>query len=383
MSKTIGITIEPKMLKWARESIGLSPEVVAKKMRRKNIGVDTILLWEVNKTTLTLGQLKALASIYKRPLTAFFLPSPPRDYKPKDFRAMGEVAPFAPETLLVIRKTRRIQKIYVELSEMLDVGQKKERPRANVKQDPEEICREVRKHLGISISEQFEWKNSAVAFSRWIEVLEKDGILILQMSIPENILALSLIEDVPTIVINTQGQPTRRKIFSLFHEYFHILLATAGVCNMQERINDISREGRIERFCNFAAGSFLVPKEQLLKHNLVYLHREMDWDEDTLKSLADTFKVSRETVLRRLHILGKTTLEFYQKKRDEWSKVGKTKKSNWGLPPPKKSIRMHGNLFTSCVLQAYDNEFITLADVVSYLNVKVKHVQEIRDLITI
>jgi len=73
--KSLEVHIEPKILKWARESIGLSPEEVSKRL---GLSVETINKWELWQKHPTLKTLENLANIYKRPL-AFFLATPPKE----------------------------------------------------------------------------------------------------------------------------------------------------------------------------------------------------------------------------------------------------------------------------------------------------------------
>lgn len=68
--------IEKTVLRWARETAGLTPKAVAAMLKRD---VAEALAWEAGKAAPTYPQLEKLAYIvYRRPLAAFFLPEPPR-----------------------------------------------------------------------------------------------------------------------------------------------------------------------------------------------------------------------------------------------------------------------------------------------------------------
>jgi len=91
---------------------------------------------------------------------------------------------------------------------------------------------------------------------------------------------------------------------------------------MEEREYAPQGTNQIEVFCNHFAGAVLVPKSDLLYHRLV---REVppfvvEWPDNILQELADDFKVSRETVLRRLLVFARTTRDFYMRKRREWKR---------------------------------------------------------------
>jgi len=104
------VRIEPSILVWARESLGLSLTEVALKLDKDR---ETIQEWEYGTSFPTLAQLEKLAyNIYKRPLAVFFLPKPPKESTPKqDFRTLpeNEISNLSPELRLIIRKAKHNQ----------------------------------------------------------------------------------------------------------------------------------------------------------------------------------------------------------------------------------------------------------------------------------
>ncbi|MBI4683448.1 MAG: helix-turn-helix transcriptional regulator [Nitrospirae bacterium] len=114
------VSVEPKILEWARLSIGLSQKDVAGKFKFKD---ETIInAWEQGSKKPTFAQIEKLASFYKRPLAAFLLSKPPHELPlPKDFRTELSIKhkPFSPGTLLAIRKARKFQASAIELNSEL------------------------------------------------------------------------------------------------------------------------------------------------------------------------------------------------------------------------------------------------------------------------
>jgi len=109
--KTLEVTVEPRVLIWARKSIGIDIEKVAK---RFNASVDTVAKWELGEKKPTLRMLKELAHFYKRPLAVFFLPSPPEEPPlPTDFRVLPqqEKGVLSKETHLALRNARRLRSL--------------------------------------------------------------------------------------------------------------------------------------------------------------------------------------------------------------------------------------------------------------------------------
>jgi len=86
------IPVNGEVLRWARESAGLTIDEVVQKMKRKRITYELIESWEQSVEAPTYSQLERLAyEIYKRPLAIFFFPEPPEEVTVKQsFRTLPE-----------------------------------------------------------------------------------------------------------------------------------------------------------------------------------------------------------------------------------------------------------------------------------------------------
>jgi len=382
---SLEVSVEPKVLVWARESIGMSKPEVAKKL---NASEDTVSKWESGQKKPTLIQLERLAkTIYKRPLAVFFLPEPPKELPfPKDFRSLppDKRKPFSSKTYLAIRRARRLQSLDSELTESLNRKIVTQIGKTSLSDDPEIVANKTRERLGIEIQTQFSWENEPEALDEWKKTIENLGVLVLQIGIPiEETRGFSLTEgNLPVIVLNLRDAINGR-IFSLFHEYGHLLLNDSGICGDmgdQEYLSDEAKS--IERFCNHFAGAILVPKDALLNHELVKSKEyPAHWTDEILKEIAETFKVSQEVILRRFVILGLATRDFYQKKREEWSPPPKRGGGRGGRNWPKECIRKNGVPFVSLVLETHREEKITYRDVADYLAIRLKYLPKVEQLI--
>lgn len=333
--KSFEVFVEPDVLVWARESIGRNIEEVAKRL---NVSNDLVKRWENGEKKPTLNQLKNLAQYYKRPLGAFFLPEPPKELSlPNDFRTLPEETkkPLSWKTRLAIRRARRLQSLAIELKSALQQEIILKIGSVSLTDEPEVVADQTRDYLGVDIQTQFHWVNENAALREWIKALEKLGLLVLQMSFPiEDARALSLTDgEIPVILLNTQDS-IKARIFSLFHEFGHILLNKGGICDPNRSTWDapyqqtsFEESGLVEKFCNHFSGALLVPKEALLNHKIVRSKKSsLEWSDSTLGKIARDFKVSREVILRRLVILGLVSQAFYQKKRTEWESEAKVAK---------------------------------------------------------
>ncbi len=374
------VSVEPKVLEWARRSLCLSQKDVANKLKFKD--ETTINDWEQGSKKPTFAQIEKLASLYKRPLAAFLLSKPPHELPlPKDFRTELSIKhkPLTPKTLFTMRKARKLQASAIELNNELGKPVRPVLIRATLSEDPEILAEKVRAKF---VSDSFSisvFQNSDEAVEGWKKILEDNGLLIFQISISQReIKGFSLIEgELPAIVVNKTDE-SNAKIFSLFHELSHILLNEGGICDMIEDVYSPA----IEKFCNHFAGAFLVPAEKLLGHTLVKQNKSAVWENQDLNSIANDFRVSKEVILRRLLINGRTSNDFYKKWRDKYVKeyrpFGRGGKRN----RIKERIEERGKKYVSMVFTAYNQEKISTLDVADYMEVKIDQIPKVRELIS-
>jgi len=381
-SKSFNVSVEPAVLIWARESIGMSIDEVAKRI--KEVTIKAVKEWEKKDGIVkpTFAQIEKLSKIYKRPLSAFLLPAPPKEPPfPKDFRKRpsAEKQSLNPKTYLAIRKARRFQYSAIELIKELGEESKKLSIKANISDNPEMLAEKVRIQFGIKEFPRSTSFTKEAALEEWIKILENNGILVFQISITKNkeIGGFSLIdEDVPVIVLRRSDE-TLAKIFTLFHELAHLLLREGGICDLEE--SDMTHE----KFCNRFAGAFLVPKDKLLNHPVVKANTgKKEWPESFLKDIAWDFKVSQEVILRRLWILDLTTKEYYLKKHKEW----KSKyKEPFGRKDKKTEIKIciqeRGEKYTSMVFDAYERKMIDEMRAADYLGVTSDKISKVKEAI--
>ena len=379
MSKTIEVPVSPGVLRWARESIGKTLKDVAKRL---GVSEATVEKWESSERNPTLAYLRQLAPFYKRPLAAFLLPTAPKEPAlPTDFRTLPEErkGQFSEKTRLVFSRARRIQSLIGEMGGVIE-SQLPVLSRTVDEKDPEVSARKIRQKLGVAVQAQFEWSDERLALMEWKRAIETQGVYVLDFSFPmSDGRAFSLADDPPIIVLNHSDAPTAH-IFSLFHEFSHLLRGEGGIC-------DFSEQGRThEWYCNRFAAEFLVPGESLLGHSLVSGHqRHEPWTDEILKHLAGNFKVSSEMMLRRLLTLGKTTERFYRTKKDEWeAKFAETgeKKRRGRRNLSRQCVRENGLPFVRLVLDSVHTDRITYRDASDYLGLSAKYVPEVATIVS-
>lgn len=390
------VSIKSDVLVWARKSIGRSVGEVASRL---HVNENLVMRWESGEKNPTLNQVRTLAGYYKRPLAAFFLPEPPEEPPlPKDFRTLpGEdILPLSPKTRLALRRARRLQSLTKELNPDFPGDIAARIGRASLSDDPDSLAAEVRNQFGVTSQVQFGWEKDSDALDEWRKRVEDQGVLVFQMSWPlEEARAFSIAEgDIPVIVLNTKDH-VRARVFSLLHEFGHLLLDEGGICDpirgllwaASETTTHAEDIRSVEIFCNHFAGALLVARDDLLGHHLVVREdRPREWPNRTLGRLAKEFKVSREVILRRLLISRRTSRQFYQIKHEEWETKARERQERKGggrRDPPKECVQHNGAPFVSLVLESYRNDRITCSDVSDYLNIRLKHLPKVEGLVEV
>ncbi|MGH3928439.1 MAG: ImmA/IrrE family metallo-endopeptidase, partial [Pseudonocardiaceae bacterium] len=220
------------------------------------------------------------------------------------------------------------------------------------------------------------------SFAGWLQAVEALDVFVLRTSevALEEMRGFSISSgQVPIIVVNAVDRP-RGQVFTLLHEFAHLMLREGGLCDLLE---PESKEGReVEVWCNAVAGATLMPREQFLDNPVIGPAGVRDWDDETLVQLSRRWGVSREAVLRRLVTLNRSSYEFYWIKRQEYlaayaaqreEERDKRRQSTGGPPPYRMTVRDRGKPYVRLVLDAYQREAISASSASHLLNLKLKH----------
>jgi Zn-dependent peptidase ImmA (M78 family) len=390
---SIKANVTPELLAWARSSAGYSLKEAAKKIN--NIGVEKLAAWEEGRDQPTVKQLYKLAEVYKRPVGTFFLSDLPQDFTiPRDFRRLpGEVAGvYSPALRRQIRLAEERREAALELYEDL----REEPPAfplaATLDEDPDELARQIRGALGVDPAEQFSWRDPQryKPLRQWRARIENLGVLVFQVTGVETqeMLGFSLAEPLlPVIAVNRKIRNPNGRIFTLLHEFVHLMLRQSSICDIDEEQFRPPEEQRIEVFCNRVAGAALVPAEILLREEIVsrYPVVRREWEEEDLKALALRFSVSREVIVRRLLIAGRTTAQFYRRKREEYrQQAGGDEEQGGGRENrAARALSTLGASFITLILEGHQQGHLTLSQVSGLIGERVKWVPEIERRMTV
>ncbi len=373
MARKISVEVIPEVLTWLRESSGSSIGEVSKRLRTTS---DTILEFETGKKSPTLVQLKELSKLYKRPLASFFL-SKPKEEKPlpNDYRFLpGRTDIFDKKTILAIRKSRSLQGISRELSLNIRYETAPKVRKVVLTDNPELIAAEYRKLFDLNLETQRKIKDAYRLFSYLRDVLEDSNVLVFQFSMPvEDARGFALADDLPSIAVINSKDTIEARLFTLMHEFGHILLGETVIDIPDESLKN---RNNVERWCNAFSSSFLLPEESA--RALFIRYHDRLTETDILNSLSRKYKVSKATLLIKMLELDYISNQEFEEVMSRYVREGAGKKTE----EKKKMIRVTsdqrclsemGNKFVSLVANNFDKEFITYGDALSYLSIKSKN----------
>ena len=381
MARSIPALVKPELLVWARESAGLSVDRAA-----ALAGIDAMTLqeWEQGHDVPSIAELRKLGEVYKRPIAVFFLSKQPRRFDAqREFRRLAGVLPGkeSPELLLALRWAIFRREAAVELHRLSGEAPHRLRAILHPEMDAEDAGKHIRRLLAINWEAQIEWASAYEALNSWRSAMEAKGVLVFQTSdVPIEEMRGTCIPDqpLPVILLNAKDAPHGR-IFSLLHEFAHILLHTAG--HKTSRMVGVGspEEQPLEVAANAFAAAALLPEHSFAKLAEAY-RGAASGDNDALRAFAQRVKVSPEVILRRLVTLRMTSESVYRIKREGWgNRLWYVPAPSKGGPPMEvKTIAKDGRGYTRLVLDAYDQRLINTSAASDYLGVKPRHFPNIR-----
>lgn len=381
MSRSIPALVKPKLLVWARESAGLS---LAQAVERTKFGLETLKEWEEGSDAPSIAQLRKLGEAYKRPLAVFFLAEPPQGFAPqREFRRLAGVLPGkeSPELLLALRWAVFRREAAMELHRVVGEAPHRLRTALHPSMDEEEAGQQIRELLGVTWRSQTDWASAYEALNVWRSAMEDKGVLVFQSSGVELAeMRGTCIPDqpLPVVLLNSKDAPHGR-IFSLLHEFAHILLHAGGHQTSRMAGARSPAEQPLEIAANAFAAAALLPAHSFAAMAEQYAGAA-EGDDDALRRLAQKVKASPEVILRRLVTLRKAPDGIYRKKREAWgSTLWYVRPPSGGGPPEEvKTIAKDGRGYTRLVMSAYDQRLISTNAASDYLGVKPRHFTNIR-----
>lgn len=367
--------INPKILKWARESSGISLELMATRLKSS---VETFKNFENGTKQLTINQLYKLANYYKRAVAIFYLKKVPEGiilpdlrtikYDPKSIKNISNSMNYQIRNIL----TKKKKMIY--LSDV--VGFKPDYSFLNdidLSDNYTNIAKRIRKIFSIDTNEYKSLKDNDV-LKYWRKKIEDRNILVFQfpfidLKVSRGFALSSL--PYPTIGLNQKDLHYSR-IFTLIHELLHIFYHENGICDTL-LLSDQNLD--IEIKCNKIAAEVLLPTEEFT--DFVSTISELSWKEK-INQISKTFKVSYSVGVFRLRNLNLIPSNVFDSIYD-WiiTRDTPSRRKQDGGNYYFREFNSTSNLFLNVLMDAFDDNRINYSEALRITGYKTKTFDEI------
>jgi Zn-dependent peptidase ImmA (M78 family) len=300
--------VNPEILRWARETAGLSLEEAARRISLRETqdrtGAERLALLEGGEGEVSSALLRRMAQQYRRPLLTFYLAAIPQPVDVgQDFRSLPDRGD-PTNTLLaaLLRDVKSRQSLIREAIEDDEdfrpvpfIGSRRQLDGVNV------VAASIVKDIKFERDRFRQEQTVEAAFDYLRMCAEQAGVFVLlagnlgswQTAIDVNVFRGFAIADpvAPFVVINDQDAKSAWS-FTLLHELAHLWLGVTGV-------SGATATPGIEQFCNDVAATILVDRAEIIA--LVDARAtSIDAIADIIGEFAGARKISRSLVAYQL-----------------------------------------------------------------------------------
>lgn len=305
-SRRLQITLQPAVLRWARERVPLTEEELAGKLHVKP---ERIREWE-QTGKISFAEADNLARCTYTPVGFLWLKEPPKMKLPiADFRTLNDRLPRRPspdliETVYLMQHRQAwMRDEWIEYGvEPLDfVG----KYGLGASPSPLQVAAKMREALGLAEG----WAAAKVSWTAALghlrDVIEAAGVLVVFNGIvgnnthrrlnPDEFQGFALVDEYAPLIFVNAADFKAAQMFTLAHELAHIFIGATGLSAL---VKLDSGDNETEQFCNRAAAEFLVPEEDL-RTFWGTAKQSDDRKQGTYQAIARHFKVSEIVGARR------------------------------------------------------------------------------------
>lgn len=266
-------------------------------------------------------QIKSVAEELAVPVQVLFVAEQFSLFPSVDFRtANPSIGEFSKGTLQAISFVERISSTFASLGLPVGLDRSVEQYKTDTysPSDAIKLAKIWRDKWGVSDSDQLDWQDANKVYVSLRSYIESLGILVMHRQFKTDEAAgiyLHVDGGPHTIVINTTGSSKARKLFTLAHEFGHVLLRAEGASNPSILKN------KIERFCNRFAACLLAPKKLVAEALTSFGYRPIA-DDDFIRLFAAKLGISQEATYLRLVELGYLKAADYARWKAKFSNRG-------------------------------------------------------------
>lgn len=366
------VPIKPDLITWAREHRGLSHEQFAEKI---GVPVDEVLALERGEKQANLTIFRNISARLRIPGGALLRQTRPRvPAAPADFRTHeGQPPSLGFDTRLAVDFARTLSSNVQEMVENGLAAPVPLLPRFDYRRDdPEHAGEAERARLGVTAATQLGWA-STQAFKNWRSVVEAAGTFVVLKNFALQDCKGFTIYDVresPIIVVSKHEKLDVARVFTLVHEYAHLLLREPGLSDHNDR-------NPVEAWCNRFAAAFLMPRDTLRQLIGVWPNQPVEWDLDDVRNWARRLKVSQQALALRFEAVGLAPLGFFGRIRAQQVQAS-PRRTEEGGDYVNTQVNELGDRFTDAVLSAREANSIAPAEAAEILAIRPVHFERVR-----
>ena len=270
--------VNHEILKWARETAGLSPKEAVRKLPIRDAwgmkAVDRLTALESGEAEPTRPTLVKMAKQYRRPLLTFYLSKPPgMGERREDFRTLPIDPPASTYPLIdaLIRNIRARQSmVRATLVDEDDVEPLTFVGSMRVSDGESAVREALGSFLDVTVEDFRAQPDASAAFNLLRTDIEENGVFVLLKGDlgsyhtaidTEAFRGFAIADDVAPFILVNDRDARPAWSFTLLHELVHLILGQSGIGNART-------ENNIEAFCDRVAGDFLLPVDELELLNL-------------------------------------------------------------------------------------------------------------------
>ena len=381
------IRINSDVLKWIIRNSGWDAKELSEKT---NIRAESITKWETRTTPIRVKDLQVIAKAIDRPLSTMLLPKPPMEKDLTDYRKVGGNSgrKMDKKTLTAIRNAKYVQSNARDLLELRSEGVLPDIHTRTLDDDPEEVAKMERKVLGWDTEKRHPEESIDKFISRMYQTLKDNieslNIFVMQASVPlSDARGFTLTGGYPRVILVNSTDKARPKLFTLLHEYAHLLLKTDGIC-MTHSEDFKWTEGQdtsVERWCNTFAGAVIMPKEEFIEK---FESADARHDPDrVVLSMSSKFYTSKTAaVIRIINLLGndhrrKKYIKCYTEIASRPISVASRGGGGDGRNMAKECVNRNGKKYVRIVSDSRERDLINTSDMIKYLSLKTKYFERL------
>jgi Zn-dependent peptidase ImmA (M78 family) len=321
-----------------------------------------------------MASLRQMSSSYRINFTSLLMPTPlPIEKPPTDYRARSGY--LSVDTLVAIEEVNNALEVFEDIAG--EIGRIVPKPHigtAKLTDDPEVLSARERQRFGVSIEEQQSWHGLDDARRKWRRRIEDRGIFTYMISMPEGELSgfSTLRDGLAAICVNDREPTEGAKVFTLFHEYCHLLLRQTG-------ISDENNSNRVEKFCNEFAASFLIPRGPLVVAT-EGVQTPYEFSDSDVRRLSTRFKVSNRSMALRLEKAGLAPKGFYGRRTAPWDMPTERPPVASQQQPSYTTLRVKriGQLHAKTALRAFERNVINSFDASELIGLQPQYFPKLR-----